>query len=361
VVCFGYPNVYHHRVAGFTGCDRYSWLPAPSGVQYREGHLMPGEGGDVLTTDSEHPFATYIDAFRGRLSYRAYFAEGIPGFDSFGRVFARSAGGAAVGVELQVDAGRVLFVPPVRDPGGSMERHPLAEMILGCLRRLLDAVVEGPAPSWVKEYALPGLADLEAKHEAAAREVAEAEGRLVEAKARLQELDKFRRLLWQEGKYGLEAVAREALRLLGFQVTHSLDEPCVLYSGGERILLEVEGSPETVGMEPHYRLRGRLEEAIAGTGKAQRGALLVNGHRLMAPESRPSQYADALRVASESMRYCLFTSAQLFDVVRRHMEGDQQAAEAFRQQIAACEGVLALEDILAAEQPHPQGAADPAS
>ena len=155
IVCFAYPNVYHHRVAGFTGCDRYFWLPAPSGMQYRESHLLPGDGSAVITTDSEHPFASYVDAFKKRLGYRAYFADAIPNFSEFGHVFARSAGGAAVGVELTVGAGRIVFIPPVAEPGASSDRHPLAKTIVDCLRRLLGREAEGPAPLWLKESPYP--------------------------------------------------------------------------------------------------------------------------------------------------------------------------------------------------------------
>ena len=360
IVCFAYPNVYHHRVAGFTGCDRYFWLPAPSGMQYRESHLLPGDGSTVITTDSEHPFASYVDAFKKRLGYRAYFADAIPNFSEFGHVFARSAGGAAVGVELTVGAGRIVFIPPVAEPGASSDRHPLAKTIVDCLRRLLGREAEGPAPLWLKEYTLPGLAELETQHETATSAVAEAQGQLAEAKANLQELDKYRHLLWQEGKYGLEATARDAFSLLGFQITPSLDEPCALFADSDKILLEVEGAPAEVGMEPHYRLRRRLEEAIAESGKRQKGVLLVNGFRLKTPADRATQYSNALRVAAESMRYCLLTSTQLFEVTKRHLEGDQQIAGAFRQCLAASEGVFDLDSLVAAAQPQPSETANSA-
>ena len=344
VVCPIHPDVYHHRVAGFSGCDRYFWLPAPAGLSYSEGQLMPGYGTGALVTDHDHPFATYVESFRERLAYSAYFVEGITGFANFGRVFARSAGGAAIGVELRVGAGRVIFIPYVHDQAAGANRHPLASAIVDCLRRLQTEAAEEAPPSWVGGFTLPGLAELEAKQEAAAAALAEAQAKAAEAKAQLREMDRHRQLLWQEGKYGLEAAARDAFTALGYAASGTIDEPCLLIHEGERLLLEVEGSPAAVGMEPHYRLRQRLEQAIA-EGRPLKGLVLVNGYRLTSPLTRENQYTDSLRIAAESMRYCLLTTAQLFEVLRRHMAGDEQVAGLFRQRLLACEGFFDLDSL----------------
>ncbi len=275
VVCLVRPDVMHYRVAGFSGCDRYFWLPAPAGLQYREPHLMPGSGQGLLVTDYDHPFATYVESFRARLAYSAYFVEKIPGFAEFSRVFARSAGGAAIGVDLRVGAGHVIFIPFVRDLAGT-DRHPVASSIVDCLRRLRGQPTDESPPPWVREHTLPGLPDLETAAVAADEALEAAQAKAVEAKARLSELDKYRRLLWQEGKFGLETIARQAFGALGYSLSDNLDEPCVLFFSGGQLLVEAEGSPTAVGMEPHYRLRRRIEEAIAA-GRPHKGLALVNG------------------------------------------------------------------------------------
>jgi hypothetical protein len=346
IICLDRPDVYHHRVAGFTGCDRYFWLPAPAGLQYREPHLQTGYGTDVLVTDSDHPFAAYVQSLRQRLAYSAYFNDGIAGFSSFGKIFARSAGGAAVGVELTVDAGSVVFLPYVRDMTSSAQRQGVASALVDCVRRFLGKAVEGAPPPWVAQQMLPGLAERQSNLDDALVVADEAQSKLDEAKARLEELDRYHRMLWQEGKLGLEQPVREALKALGYKATESIDEPCALYNGTERILLEVEGSPAAVGMEPHYRLRRRIEDEIAASGKPQKGVVVVNGYRLTAPQTRETQYVDALRVAAESMRYCLLTTHQLFEALRRHQEGDATIADVFWQRLFTCEGLLDLEGLL---------------
>jgi len=152
------------------------------------------------------------------------------------------------------------------------------------------------------------------------------------ARAARQERERWLQFLWQDGKLGLEAVVREAFRLLGFQVTADIDKPAELTAEGtaDRLLLEVEGSLEAVDLAPHYRLRRRMEEALETRAEAPRGLIVVNGYRLQAPEGRPQQFSDSLRVAAESMRYGLLTTVELFEAVRAALAGDESAVAAFR-------------------------------
>jgi hypothetical protein len=336
VVCLAHPDVPHPRVTGFPGCHRYYWLPAPAGLTYAPPHLMPGEGTEVLSTEADHPFAPYIDRFRVNLLYRAHFSEG--GLGPGARVFARSAGGAAVGVELAVSDGRVVFLPPIRSPATGTDRYAIAERILECVRHSLGMAAAGPPPAWAVRYALPGLAEREARRQEAERELASAEVRLAEAGAEAETLERYRRLLWQEGKHGLEPVVRDALRLLGFKVTDDPDRPAEAVWKEQTLLLEAEGSSEAVDMAPHYRLRRRLEEALAKAARRQRGLIVVNGYRLQPPEERPTQYTDALCAAAESMRYGLVTGLQLFRAVERALGEDEAAVAAFRERLLSAEG-----------------------
>jgi hypothetical protein len=239
-----------------------------------------------------------------------------------------------------VGNGRIVFLPPVRSAGKGTDRYPIAERILDCVRRCLGREAAGPAPSWASRYTLPGLAEREARLQEAERDLAAAEACLAEARAEAETLERYRRLLWQEGKHGLEPVVRDALRLLGFQVTEDLDRPAEAAWEGQALLLEAEGSSEAVEMAPHYRLRRRLEEALERTAQPRRGLIVVNGYRLQPPEERPSQYVDALGVAAESMRYGLVTGLQVFQAVERALAGDDAAVAAFRERLLLLEGAM---------------------
>lgn len=347
VVCFASPDVPHPRVSGFTGYHRYWWLPAPPGLSYREPHLVGGFGRDILVTDHSHPFAPYAHEVRGGLVYKAYFAEDIPGFAACGRVFMRSAGGAAVAVELRVLAGRVVFLPPPREPGVGVERAPLAATLVECVRRALAGEVEKDAPDWVEQHPLPGLAELTTACDEAQARLAQAQAELDAAQKRWEAVARYRRLLWQEGKLGLEEVVRDALRLLGFSVTEELDLPAVVEADGATLFLEVAGSAQAVGMDPHYRLRRRREDELSHSGLMRGGLLVVNGFRHQPPESRPPQFIDPLRVAAESMRYCLLTADGLFRMVQEALAGaPEERLAALRHLIITTEGELRAQDVL---------------
>lgn len=149
-VVFAYPDAPHTGIQGLSGWRRYSWLPSPEGFRYDE-HLVPGFGRPgVRLEEVGHPFAPYIEAFGPRLAYRAYADEEAPSFGEYARVFARSVGGAAVGVELRVGRGRIVFIPPLERLDPSRDRTVLAERLYQCLERATD-YSSGEAPEWMRK------------------------------------------------------------------------------------------------------------------------------------------------------------------------------------------------------------------
>ncbi len=152
IVCFAYPDVAHEGVAGLPAWRRYAWLPAPTGFTYAE-HLLAGYGklGAELA-DERHPFAPYVEEFGVRLAFRAYASEQDEGFSQYGHVFARSPGGAAVGVELEVEPGRVVLLPPIGSLDYSRDRIPLANTLHDCLERMQTSTTHQPS-QWIRKEA----------------------------------------------------------------------------------------------------------------------------------------------------------------------------------------------------------------
>jgi hypothetical protein len=316
VAVFARPNVGHPDVAGFPGADRYSWLPAPAGMAYAEPYMVPAFGTRLALSDSASIFAPFIDGYNTWFHYRAYFSEQLPTFSSVAHVFARSAGGAAVGVEFKYGPGRIVFLPAMFQVPAGDPRFKLASTLLDCFRQAVHAASEVEPPAWVREEPLPKLDQLEAAREAAARLLEEANERFSEASTGYDQLARYRRLLWQQGRYGLEPVVRESFLALGFGIFPDLDRPAVLEADGRTAFLEVEGSEEAVVEWPYFRLQKRLERDLLETRQPKKGVIVVNGHRLTPPAQRGQQYSDALRVAAENYRYALLTSGQLLNLIR---------------------------------------------
>jgi hypothetical protein len=137
VVCFAYPNVTHD-VPAFEDCDRYCWLPAIAGLEYREPLLRRGYGTQLAAAGVEHPFSRLIDTFRAKLAYQAYFDEQTPGFSEAGVVFARSTGGGAVGVDLRLGRSRAVFIPPLARPLLGDQRYDFSGALQEAIRLALE-------------------------------------------------------------------------------------------------------------------------------------------------------------------------------------------------------------------------------
>ncbi|MGI8552444.1 MAG: hypothetical protein ACR2PL_16895 [Dehalococcoidia bacterium] len=320
IAVFARPARVHPHIAGFSHADSYSWLPNPASISYAEPFLVPAFGTKVIPTDSSSPLASFVEGYQQWFHYRAYFSERIPNFSSSAHVFARSVGGAAVGVEFRYGSGRIIFLPAMYQVPAGDPRFTLASTLLEGLRQSVHAAQEDEAPAWAGTIPLPGVEPLEAAAERATRQLTEAQEQFTEAQANLRQLTRYRRLLWQEGRYGLEPVVRDAFQALGFYVTLDLDRPLVLEADGHTAFVEVEGSQETVVEWPYFRLQKRLEKDLLETRQPKKGVIVVNGQRSMAPAERSAPYSDTLRVAAENYRYALLTAEQLLSLVREALE-----------------------------------------
>ncbi|MBI3780692.1 MAG: TolC family protein, partial [candidate division NC10 bacterium] len=118
-----------------------------------------------------------------------------------------------------------------------------------------------------------------------------------------------------QGSVGLNEVALDALRLIGFAVYDRDPGALELRDGDCSLLPEIESGEHPIDLAPHYRLRQRIEREIERRGVAPRGLLIVNGARLMPPEQRAPEVSEALRVAAETMRYCIAPTHTLFGAV----------------------------------------------
>ena len=218
VVVFLYPQATLSNVIGFTGADRYWLLPAPAGLAWGPPLIQWGEGGVVATTGHGHPFARFLDAARDHLLYRAVFEEHTPGFAGAARVFARSGGGHPVGVQFSVLGGTVVFLPTPRTRGGESALN-LGGAIEESIRDLFGRPdADEGAPYWVHDEAVPGLADLEQRAQAARERAHIAEEQALAAEREAAALGKVREVLWREGRYALTPAALRCFELLGFRI-----------------------------------------------------------------------------------------------------------------------------------------------
>jgi hypothetical protein len=316
VAIFARPNQSFRFIAGFPAADEYCWVPVPPEIAWAEPYLIPAFGTQVVVTDSASPLAPFINGFQSWFHYRAYFAENLAAFAGKGEVFARSIGGAAVGVRFPFGHGQLYFLPAMYSTPEGEPRFTLAQTLLGCLTQSVHAAAEDQAPDWISSVRLPGIEPLEAAAEQARARLDEATERYQDAATKLDQVARFRRLLWQEGRYGLEPVVREAFQTLGFKISLDVDTPAILEADGRTAFLEAEGSDEPVVEWPYFRLQKRLEKDLIATREVKKGIIVVNGLRRAPLADRTGSYSEALRIACENYRYALLSSEKLLELVK---------------------------------------------
>jgi hypothetical protein len=340
IAVFAQPPVTLRGVEGTDGLSSYWWLPSATGIEY-EHSIISADGTQAHVVDYQHAMAPFLLGQLANVSYRARVdVEAMPSFAERGRVFARSYGGAAIGVELAVGGGKLVLLPALKSVPSGDARYALSDSLQACLRRMLGVMAEGREPGWLGTYALPGL-DVRAGALADARaRLREAQHAADAAEDAHTELARYQALLWQEGTLGLDPAVTAALRLVGFEVYGANPDELEIRCGDAAALVEIDARDGAVGMAAHYRLRQRIERAIERRASAPRGVIIVNGHRLRPPGERPQQASDALRLAAETMRYCVATTASLFEAVRTQLSGDAAAVEAFRHALLSTDGLL---------------------
>lgn len=327
VVCFAQP-VRELELPGGAS-HSYGWLGGRPG-------LRAADGTQVHVVDAHHEFAPFVIEQAAQVSYRARAANGAR------KVFAQSVGGAAVAFELEDSSGRIVMLPALRAVPSGDARYAMSDVLQSCVRHALGAMAEGRPPWWVDAQALPGLPERAEGVERARGSLDEAQQAFEAASAAHDEIARYRRLLWQAGVSGLHDVVIDALRLVGYQVYAGDPARIELRDGDDMIIVEIAADDGEVGMAVHYRLRERIEQAIAQRGAAPGAIAMINGHRLQPPDKRPAQASQPLLTAAETMRYGIATTCGLFAAVQAALAGDTGASAAYRarlrERIGLCEG-----------------------
>jgi len=339
VVVLARPNATQPGLVGFEGCDRYAWLPAPAGISWGPPYLRAAEGKTIRIVADDHPFAPVLRDYRQRMNYRAVFDEAQATLRAGTRVIAQGGVGAPVAVEFAVSGGRVVFLPILPDDGGSL-RAEIATRVIAALEQMHATTSSENAPYWERSVAVPGLEQVEAELDEAEKAVADATEHRATAQSRADALRAHRRLVSREGATLTEAVA-DALLLLGFQVSERHASALEVGAEGMKAVVECEGSLGEVVEWPYIRLQRRLEERLLKSGETPRGLVVVNGYRAKAPDDRPIQHSEPLRIACQNYRYGLLTGETLFTLVQRALGGaDEAALSGIRRRLLGSSGLI---------------------
>ncbi len=334
-------------VAEKQGLDRYAMLPAPMGIAWDGSTIRPSEGSRGAVVDHAHPFVRVYETYQSQLLYRAVIDDRAPGIGQHAHVFLRSVGGSAIGVDVRVSSGRLIFLPTPNNADTEwlppLEGQAMVDAFADAL-----ALPDDEPPYWGKEMPVPGLETQETRVRELTFAVEQATEERDMAGRIAASLSRVRQVLWAGSESALTAAAGACATTIGFEVAKSPDGEPIWLDVDRAIEVVVASSDGAVGMAPpHYRLRQRLEAIMVSRVVAPRGVVVVNGQRLTRPDERSRDVGESLRVASEAVGYALITSQTLYRCALAALNGaPQERLEEIRARIASTNGLVNLDDLL---------------
>ncbi len=331
------PDGPHERI------DRYSFLPTLSLVDRQHqlsfpanARFFPRRGRDVSPVDTDDPFVDYLREFAGRISYSAVYQDILDTpIERFATVLGRNRVGDIVALSLPFGEGRLVFLPPIDGVPPARE----AEVLVEAVERMVARPEFIAPPDWISGYSLPGedkLADeLRSLIERRDRLAAKVE----EVQTQLEQVAKYKRILYTTGRFTLVPGVRDAFRVLGFTIEDSPYDAVVRSPEGDAIVAVAAADSGPVDVRSYRRLLDWVDRArTAGTGP-DKGILVVNAATGLDPKRRKRQFTPEVLRGCKSQGFCLITSYSLYKLVAAVVGStDEHQRAGVRKKIMECDG-----------------------
>lgn len=302
---------------------RLTWLPIPF-------ELYPGSGKRVKLEDVE-AFKPLFEKYEKEIAWSTQFED-----SGYWTVLLRSLGNRPV-AGIALPRGMVLVLPDMKRKEAFL-RELFDTVIPRLVPQLLIARPTEPTeglPSWLAEFSIP-------KAKALRDEITDIDGQIAQlrttrdAKAtEAAEIEQYQGLLWMQGESQLEPIVEKALNLLGIEA-HPRRPVDLLYEDDDGPLyIEVEGTKDSIELRKGNQLLGYI--ATAQDPASVRGAIIGNPFRLEHPSQRPPAnrvlFVIQLENLAKKQQWALMTTVELFEYVRRHLDGDTSAAPELRKRL----------------------------
>ena len=325
--------------------DRYTWLPHVALVDRQHqfafpsnGRFVPRRGQDVIVEASGSPFEEYLRTFEERISYSAVYQDLLSTpLERFATVLARNRVGDAVALEIPVDEGRLVLLPPLEGVSPSRE----ADVLLDVVRRASTRPPFVAEPDWLPGYALPGEEALADELAGLAERRDALQAKIDEVQTKLEEKTRFKRMLYGKGRTLFDRSVADALQELGFEV-EPRGEVWRLSCEEGNALVAMEASEDArIGLSAYRRLHREIDRAITEGEDPTKGILLLSASRELDPKRRPTPFAAEVLRGCEAHGYCLLSSYQLYKILLRSLgEKNKKAQSGVRRLLLETDGEL---------------------
>jgi hypothetical protein len=335
--------------------------------------IVPGDiavvntkGQSMCLCDSQSPIDAYWSGLSPLSEYRVLFSgAGVR------RLVITKTGGKTVGAYLRYKnaSGALVLLPYIDFKRKEFDeyrkedkKHYWTEQalqtglkfvsgIVGIDKALREKTELSPAPEWtdLEQFILPGeqrirqdLLKVEARIESIQKEKEAKQQELLQEVA-------FKRLLYEKGK-PLEAVIRDALQILGFDVSHfdnGESEFDVVFECDEgRLIGEAEGKDNRpINIDKLRQLEMNIHEDYAReeVKEMAKGALIGNAYRLTKPDDRSDFFTEKCLTAAQRSQTALLRSTDLFNIVKYlTAKNDKDFAKRCRQTILESVGIVSF-------------------
>ena len=333
------PNKEDHWI------NTYDWFPLPYSSDTMLSIISKEKGNRIKLVDPKSSFAQYFNNFNKQLHYEACLGEEQKPyyFENF-HTIAKTYGELPVAFSFEHQGGQVVFLPPVDNP----DPKTLAGVLLDCILANRGKIEQTEPPSWLQNYkaSVPGLPELEHQEETLNRDLQKLNTQLASVQQEKAETEKYLKLLYEQGKFQLEPVVRDAFSLLGFSVKEAEPSDGLLESDEGAALLEVEGKDDKpINIDKYRQLLDNVMDDEKQTQQPKKGILLGNSFRLKDPKERGEQFTQRAVDSGAGSHFCLMSTDTLFRLVCQVLEkpDDDQLKSEIRTRLLTTDGLLHLE------------------
>jgi hypothetical protein len=218
--------------------------------------------------------------------------------------------GTCLAAVFDIGPGRIVVLPSL---GASTETDDAY-----IIEHFLGFVVGVSAPAWVKKFTVPGQADAESRIRGLQQDAKHLVEKLDREKANLEGLQRWKRLLYDDG-FGLENIVKEGFEILGAKVEKSRPEkddfrmtvadraPCVL---------EVKGTRKDQFSKRDLRqLSEWIDEASGDLLTEVKGVFVGNASRENEPSARGAMFDSNNLDYAKFKRMVLLRASDLYCLV----------------------------------------------
>lgn len=294
----------------------YTFLPDV--IKRHIGNIVGGSGDSIKLINPKHLFANYYKAFQNELQYFAYLDISKIDNDGF---FLLNKSEKPIGYSIKINNGLLVFLPY---PPNEFDHKKLLGVLINCAKPYLTKEIKTPVPEWVRDFEIPGETELVKQINILNVKIQEIEKQKSEVEIKLNELNEFKGLLYEQGKL-LEKSAIKAFRILGFNAENrqkdDMEHDIILTSPEGRAIVEVEGKDnDSVNIDKFDQLSRVVDEDFKLNGSYSEGILLGNHFRYLHPLKRKEAFTEKVKIASKWKKFVLLTTFELYKAVSKILE-----------------------------------------